>query len=191
MLLTPSPVTNCHTFSDPFPSSVTYFMDGPLYSLGHSTKTSTTKRKHFFKILLMKRYLRCFLQLRASISDILSRRFNPKTNQYQLQCFGFAAILVYPTPRCTGWAIIVQFGFSKNNGGMLALQGAENMGSIELYRKFWSFPSAHFQIISMVLRELCHLVRDSCCCLDYSQQELVDAKNLCEIFINCMSVGNF
>ena len=31
MLLTPSPVTNCHTFSDPLPpSSVTYFMDGPL-----------------------------------------------------------------------------------------------------------------------------------------------------------------
>ena len=27
---TPSPVTNCHTFSDPLPpSSVTYFMDGP------------------------------------------------------------------------------------------------------------------------------------------------------------------
>src|SRR6218665_2427137 len=24
-----SPVTNCHTFSDPSPSSVTYFMDGP------------------------------------------------------------------------------------------------------------------------------------------------------------------
>ena len=30
MLLTPiPPVTNCHTFSDPLPSSVTYFMDGP------------------------------------------------------------------------------------------------------------------------------------------------------------------
>ena len=28
--LPPPPVTNCHTFSDPFPSSVTYFMDGPL-----------------------------------------------------------------------------------------------------------------------------------------------------------------
>ena len=26
--LDPSPVTNCHTFSDPFPSIVTYFMDG-------------------------------------------------------------------------------------------------------------------------------------------------------------------
>ena len=27
----PPPVTNCHTFSDPLaPSSVTYFMDGPL-----------------------------------------------------------------------------------------------------------------------------------------------------------------
>jgi len=25
----PSPVTNCHTYSDPLPSSVTYFMDGP------------------------------------------------------------------------------------------------------------------------------------------------------------------
>ena len=23
-------VINCHTFSDPLPSSVTYFMDGPL-----------------------------------------------------------------------------------------------------------------------------------------------------------------
>src|SRR6218665_3765480 len=42
-----------------------------------------------------------------------SRRFNLETNHYQLQCFGFAAILVYPTPRCTDWAIIVQFGFSK------------------------------------------------------------------------------
>ena len=50
---------------------------------------------------------------RASISGILSRRFNPETNQYQLQCFGFAAILVYPTPRFTDWAILVQFGFSK------------------------------------------------------------------------------
>src|SRR6218665_2072960 len=31
MILTPpSPVTNCRTFSDPLPSSVTYFMDGPL-----------------------------------------------------------------------------------------------------------------------------------------------------------------
>ena len=31
MLLTPPPVTNCHTFSDPLlPSSVTYFMDGPI-----------------------------------------------------------------------------------------------------------------------------------------------------------------
>ena len=32
MLFTPllPPVTNCHTFSDPFPSNVTYFMDGPL-----------------------------------------------------------------------------------------------------------------------------------------------------------------
>ena len=26
----PSPVTNCHTISDPLPSSVTYFMDGPI-----------------------------------------------------------------------------------------------------------------------------------------------------------------
>src|SRR6218665_3232482 len=26
---TPPPVTTCHTFSDPSPSSVTYFMDGP------------------------------------------------------------------------------------------------------------------------------------------------------------------
>ena len=26
----PSPVTNCHTFSDPSPSSVTYFLDGPF-----------------------------------------------------------------------------------------------------------------------------------------------------------------
>src|SRR6218665_1683623 len=25
----PSTVTNCHTFSDPSPTSVTYFMDGP------------------------------------------------------------------------------------------------------------------------------------------------------------------
>ena len=25
----PPPVTNCHTFSDPSPSSMTYFMDGP------------------------------------------------------------------------------------------------------------------------------------------------------------------
>jgi len=31
MLLTPPPVTNCHAFSGPFPSSVTYFMDGPLH----------------------------------------------------------------------------------------------------------------------------------------------------------------
>src|SRR6218665_34082 len=30
MLLDPS-VTNCHTFSDPLPSSVTYFMDGPCH----------------------------------------------------------------------------------------------------------------------------------------------------------------
>jgi len=30
MLLIPLPtVTNCHTFSDPLPSSMTYFMDGP------------------------------------------------------------------------------------------------------------------------------------------------------------------
>src|SRR6218665_595082 len=30
MLFDPSPVTNCHTFSNPLsPSSVTYFMDGP------------------------------------------------------------------------------------------------------------------------------------------------------------------
>src|SRR6218665_1099889 len=61
----------------------------------------------------MKGYLRCFLSLRAYISGILSRRFNLETNQYQLQCFEFAAILVYPTPRCTDWAIIIQFGFSK------------------------------------------------------------------------------
>src|SRR6218665_2109298 len=61
----------------------------------------------------MMGYLRCFLSLRASISGILSRRFNTETNQYQLQCFGFAAILVYQIPRCTDWAIIVQFGFSK------------------------------------------------------------------------------
>src|SRR6218665_56556 len=26
----PPPVTNCHTYSDPLPSSVTCFMDGPL-----------------------------------------------------------------------------------------------------------------------------------------------------------------
>src|SRR6218665_155285 len=44
---------------------------------------------------------------------ILSRRFNSETNQYELQCFGFAAILVYPTPHCTDGVIIVQFGFSK------------------------------------------------------------------------------
>src|SRR6218665_2508055 len=30
MLLTPPTVTNCHTFSDPSPSSVAYFMYGPL-----------------------------------------------------------------------------------------------------------------------------------------------------------------
>ena len=34
MLLTPPPFTNCHTFSDPLsPSSVTYFMDGPIVRL--------------------------------------------------------------------------------------------------------------------------------------------------------------
>ena len=32
-LSTPPPVTNCHTFSDPSPSSVTYFMDGPICSI--------------------------------------------------------------------------------------------------------------------------------------------------------------
>ena len=30
MLLDPSPVTNCYTFSDTLPSCVTYFMDDPL-----------------------------------------------------------------------------------------------------------------------------------------------------------------
>jgi len=30
MLLTPPLVTNCHTFLDPSPLSVTYFMNGPL-----------------------------------------------------------------------------------------------------------------------------------------------------------------
>ena len=30
MIFTPPPVTNCRTFSDPSPCSVTYFMDGPL-----------------------------------------------------------------------------------------------------------------------------------------------------------------
>src|SRR6218665_3851801 len=29
---TPPSVTNCHTFSDPSPSSVTYFMDDPKFS---------------------------------------------------------------------------------------------------------------------------------------------------------------
>ena len=29
MLLTSLPVTNCHTFSDPLPSSVTFFVDAP------------------------------------------------------------------------------------------------------------------------------------------------------------------
>src|SRR6218665_1796164 len=34
-LYPPSPVTNCHTFSDPLPpSSVTYFMDGPIGGMG-------------------------------------------------------------------------------------------------------------------------------------------------------------
>jgi len=33
-LYPPPPVTNCHTFSDPLPSSMTYFMDGPLTVLG-------------------------------------------------------------------------------------------------------------------------------------------------------------
>src|SRR6218665_2199585 len=33
---TPPPVTNCHTFSDPSPSSVTYFMDGPFLSFLHN-----------------------------------------------------------------------------------------------------------------------------------------------------------
>jgi len=36
MLFSPLPsVTNCHTFSDPSPSSVTYFMDGPLSNVYH------------------------------------------------------------------------------------------------------------------------------------------------------------
>ena len=29
-LYPPPPVTNCHTLSDPSPSNVTYFMDGPI-----------------------------------------------------------------------------------------------------------------------------------------------------------------
>src|SRR6218665_1134365 len=34
-MIDPSPVTNCRTFSDPLsPSSVTYFMDGPLHAKG-------------------------------------------------------------------------------------------------------------------------------------------------------------
>src|SRR6218665_626505 len=41
-LLYPSPsVTNCHTFSDPLPSSVTYFMDGPQAM----SRPTTSKRK--------------------------------------------------------------------------------------------------------------------------------------------------
>ena len=39
MLLDLSPVTNCHTFSDPFPpSSVTYFMDGPTILVNQPSK---------------------------------------------------------------------------------------------------------------------------------------------------------
>src|SRR6218665_293874 len=45
------PVTNCHTFSDPSPSSVTYFMDGPMSQM----KLIITKLRK--KICLEKRLL--------------------------------------------------------------------------------------------------------------------------------------
>src|SRR6218665_203685 len=34
----PPSVINCHTFSDPLPSSVTYFEDGPYPEAGHEEK---------------------------------------------------------------------------------------------------------------------------------------------------------
>src|SRR6218665_3994459 len=51
----PSPVTNCHTFSDPFPSSVTYFMDGPLF---YFSSTVTTFRTYFLYIIRYNNILR-------------------------------------------------------------------------------------------------------------------------------------
>jgi len=44
MLLTPPPVANCHTISDPLhPSSVTYFMDGPYVQLRLGVETRSTR----------------------------------------------------------------------------------------------------------------------------------------------------
>ena len=52
MLLTPSPVINCHTFSDPSPSSVTYFMDGPIGAISNrllisNNATPLTQNLHY------------------------------------------------------------------------------------------------------------------------------------------------
>src|SRR6218665_2328360 len=55
----PPPVTNCHAFSDPSPSSVTYFMDGPLYAYYiYLNMGVITIRSNFPSVGLMKvRYL--------------------------------------------------------------------------------------------------------------------------------------
>jgi|SRR6218665_692459 len=42
MLLDPSPVTNCHTFSDLIPSSVMYFVDG-LLLLSYVVRSATVR----------------------------------------------------------------------------------------------------------------------------------------------------
>ena len=63
------PVTNCHTFSDPSPWSVTYFMDGPLHTLFlASLQTSTEFPPSCFPILatyLALFKLLCYLKKRC------------------------------------------------------------------------------------------------------------------------------
>ena len=42
MLLDPPSLTNCHTFSDPSPLSVTHFMEGPYNAPSPKTFTNST-----------------------------------------------------------------------------------------------------------------------------------------------------
>src|SRR6218665_1922316 len=79
-----------------------------LIQPGYSTKTSITKRKHYLLNIIYEGISPLFSFVACSHKRhkmAFFHRFDPEMNQYQLQCFGFAAILVTQP--------LVQFGFSK------------------------------------------------------------------------------
>ena len=93
----PPPVTNCHTFSNPSPSSVTYFMDGPRLPYSRS-------------ICLMHRSCTCFKHWKVKVNNVSLFWGNRHPDRGKLSALVGHIKIAHMTDKCTASTYNLRIG---------------------------------------------------------------------------------